>query len=106
VLRPGGAVEVAEEGVSHYFAKQKQAIQSSSIDILFPILPRSYTLHMRESRPSAPYPRPSLTLSPPPSPLDRPLAAPHAHALLESLFFGIFEARLINTRPTGRPARQ
>lgn len=83
-------------------ANQKKPNQSCFIDILFPVLPRSYTLHMREQRPSAPYPRPSLTLSPPPSPLDKPTIAPHAHALIESLFFGVFEARLINVRPTGR----
>ncbi|KAF8573567.1 hypothetical protein K439DRAFT_1642896 [Ramaria rubella] len=84
VLRPGGAVEVAEE------------------DILFPTLPRSYTLSTRQPRPSAPYPRlsPSLTLSPPPSPLEDEDAAPHAHMLLESLFFGVFERRMINLRPT------
>ncbi|KAF8514325.1 S-adenosyl-L-methionine-dependent methyltransferase [Hysterangium stoloniferum] len=82
VLRPGGVAELAEE------------------DIIFPTLPRSYTLKGKQARPSAPYPRPSLSLSAPPSPVDDASSPKHSHALLESLFFGVFESRMINTRPT------
>ncbi|KAF8513457.1 hypothetical protein JB92DRAFT_2790134 [Gautieria morchelliformis] len=81
VLRPGGALEMMEE------------------DVLFPILPRSYAIKTKQPRPSAPYPHASLTLSAPASPVDD---APytHPHSLLESLFFGVFESRMINLRPT------
>ncbi|KAH7927288.1 hypothetical protein BV22DRAFT_1032037 [Leucogyrophana mollusca] len=86
VLRPGGVVEVLEH------------------DIIFPTLPTWFTapLRVRNKRAdSVHYPNGShrRTATPPPSsPQDKP--PPHDHALLESLYYAVFENRFINLRPT------
>ncbi|KZT30805.1 hypothetical protein NEOLEDRAFT_1153257 [Neolentinus lepideus HHB14362 ss-1] len=83
VLRPGGAVEVAEE------------------DIFFPTLPRWFTNPLRNRvRRSSSIHFPdgstkSSTSTPPLSP-----SSTHDHALLESLFYSVFHSRFINTKPT------
>lgn len=83
VLCPGGIMEAMEE------------------DIRFPTLPRWFTTPLRahakraemihlpdgSSQPSSPTPSSSKDL-------------PHDHALLESLYYSVFEARFVNIRPT------
>ncbi|EGN93139.1 hypothetical protein SERLA73DRAFT_190006 [Serpula lacrymans var. lacrymans S7.3] len=86
VLRPDGVAEVLEH------------------DIVFPTLPRWFTapLRVRNKRadsvhyPSSSSQRPATP--PPPSPEDT--KPPHDHALLESLYYAVFENRFINLRPT------
>jgi len=82
VLRPGGSVEVLEH------------------DIIFPTLPRWFTspLRIRSKRSeSIHHPtNPSHPSSPRPSSPEEP----HDHALLESLYYSVFESRFINLRPT------
>ncbi|KAG8219521.1 hypothetical protein J3R82DRAFT_471 [Butyriboletus roseoflavus] len=84
VLSPGGVVEVIEH------------------DIMFPTLPRWFTapLRVRNKRSDSihhPNGHRGATL-PPPLTDSRPL--PHDHVLLESLYYGVFENRFINLRPT------
>ncbi|KDQ63259.1 hypothetical protein JAAARDRAFT_29278 [Jaapia argillacea MUCL 33604] len=85
VLCPGGAVEMAIE------------------DIHFPILPRWFTSPLRHRigrTLSVHYPDGSRR---PPIPSRSPsptYAASHDHALLELLYYSIFESRFINTRPS------
>jgi len=71
-------------------------------DIRFPTLPKWFTTPLRahakrsemihlpdgSSRPSSPVPSSSKHLE-------------HDHALLESLYYSVFETRFVNTRPTG-----
>lgn len=71
-------------------------------DIRFPTLPKWFTTPLRahakraemihlpdgSSQPSSPTPSNSKDL-------------PHDHALLESLYYSVFEARFVNIRPTG-----
>ncbi|KAF9245796.1 hypothetical protein BU15DRAFT_85484 [Melanogaster broomeanus] len=86
VLSPGGVVEVLEH------------------DITFPTLPSWFTapLRLRNKRSDSihhPNGSRNRTASPPPaSPVLKPLA--HDHALLESLYFGVFQSRFINLHPT------
>ncbi|KAH7886106.1 hypothetical protein F5I97DRAFT_2025859 [Phlebopus sp. FC_14] len=85
VLRPGGVVEVLED------------------DILFPTLPSWFTapLRVRNKRvDSIHHPNGSQhqgDTSPQSPNLHSP---PHDHALLESLYYAVFENRFINLRPT------
>ncbi|TFK56638.1 hypothetical protein OE88DRAFT_1650028 [Heliocybe sulcata] len=83
VLRPGGAVEVAEE------------------DIFFPTLPRWFTspLRNRARRNSSVHFPDGSTKSSVPTPPLLPSSA-HDHALLESLFYSVFHNRFVNTKPT------
>lgn len=67
-------------------------------DLVFPRIPRSYTTKPKQ-RPAGHYSRLSQTLEIPPTPVDESASLPHAHVLLESLFFGVFETRMINPRP-------
>ncbi|KAF8560048.1 S-adenosyl-L-methionine-dependent methyltransferase [Imleria badia] len=86
VLSSGGIVEVIEH------------------DIIFPTLPSWFTapLRVRNKRSdSIHHPNGShrREATPPPSSVDTtPL--PHDHILLESLYYGVFENRFINLRPT------
>ncbi|KAH7916434.1 hypothetical protein BJ138DRAFT_1169259 [Hygrophoropsis aurantiaca] len=86
VLRPGGVIEVLEH------------------DIIFPTLPRWFTapLRVRNKRAdSVHYPnglKRRAATPPPSSPQEQP--PPHDHALLESLYYAVFENRFINLRPT------
>ena len=71
-------------------------------DIRFPTLPKWFTTPLRahakraemihlpdgSSQPSSPIPSSSKHLE-------------HDHALLESLYYSVFETRFVNTRPTG-----
>ncbi|KAF9225466.1 hypothetical protein BS17DRAFT_778631 [Gyrodon lividus] len=86
VLRPGGVVEVLEH------------------DILFPTLPSWFTapLRVRNKRSdSIHHPNGSQHRATTPPPLSPDLKPPaHDHALLESLYYGVFENRFINLRPT------
>jgi hypothetical protein len=73
-------------------------------DIRFPTLPKWFTTPLRahakradtihlpdgSSQPSSPVPSSSKHLA-------------HDHALLESLYYSVFETRFVNTRPTGTP---
>lgn len=86
VLRPGGVVEVLEH------------------DILFPTLPTWFTAPLRarnKRSDSVHYPNGShnRTDKLPSSQPDIP-PLPHDHALLESLYYAVFENRFINLRPT------
>lgn len=74
----------------------------STLDIRFPTLPKWFTTPLRahakraemihlpdgSSQPSSPIPSSSKHLA-------------HDHALLESLYYSVFEARFVNIRPTG-----
>lgn len=86
VLRPGGVVEVLEH------------------DILFPTLPTWFTAPLRarnKRSDSVHYPNGShhhIDKLPSSTPDIAPL--PHDHALLESLYYAVFENRFINLRPT------
>lgn len=86
VLRPGGVVEVLEH------------------DILFPTLPTWFTAPLRarnKRSDSVHYPNGShhhIDKLPSSTPDTAPL--PHDHALLESLYYAVFENRFINLRPT------
>ncbi|KAG2367791.1 hypothetical protein BDR07DRAFT_1326290 [Suillus spraguei] len=83
VLRPGGVVEVLED------------------DILFPTLPTWFTAPLRarnKRSDSVHYPNGSHHRTDKPQPDIPPL--PHDHALLESLYYAVFENRFINLRPT------
>ena len=74
-------------------------------DIIFPTLPSWFTapLRVRNKRsdsihhPNGMHPREE---TPPPSSAG-PTPLPHDHVLLESLYYGVFENRFINLRPTG-----
>lgn len=83
VLRPGGVVEVLEH------------------DILFPTLPTWFTAPLRarnKRSDSVHYPNGSHHRIPSSQSDIPPL--PHDHALLESLYYAVFENRFINLRPT------
>ncbi|KAG6380890.1 hypothetical protein JVT61DRAFT_5282 [Boletus reticuloceps] len=86
VLSPGGTVEVIEH------------------DIIFPTLPNWFTapLRVRNKRSDSihhPNGMHHREATPPPSSVDPP-SLPHDHVLLESLYYGVFENRFINLRPT------
>ena len=102
ILRPGGVVEVSEDG--QCTSLQKAATHFNKIvDILFPQLPRWFTtpLRVRTRRTlSIHYPDGSQPVTDTAS-LTSNGAPPHDHALLESLYLSIFESRFINLRPTG-----
>ncbi|EJD52231.1 hypothetical protein AURDEDRAFT_134839 [Auricularia subglabra TFB-10046 SS5] len=70
VLSPGGSFNLIEE------------------DVMFPTLPRSFTAKPRHRRKAH-----KINGEPIPMP-------EHDHALLEHLFFSVFERRFINTKPT------
>ncbi|KAG1754879.1 uncharacterized protein EDB91DRAFT_1233702 [Suillus paluster] len=86
ILRPGGVIEVLEH------------------DILFPTLPTWFTAPLRarnKRSDSVHYPNGShhrIDKLPSSQPDVAPL--PHDHALLESLYYAVFENRFINLRPT------
>ncbi|KIJ66297.1 hypothetical protein HYDPIDRAFT_86952 [Hydnomerulius pinastri MD-312] len=86
VLSPGGVVEVLEH------------------DIIFPTLPSWFTapLRVRNKRAdSIHHPNGSQHRAVTPPPLSPDLKPPaHDHALLESLYYAVFENRFINLRPT------
>ncbi|KAF8846045.1 hypothetical protein BDN67DRAFT_12654 [Paxillus ammoniavirescens] len=85
VLRPGGVVEAFEE------------------DILFPALPSWFTapLRVRNKRSdSIHHPNGSQHRAETPPASPDPRSPAHDHALLESLYYGVFENRFINLRPT------
>jgi len=71
-------------------------LNTLSLDILFPFIPRTSSSaideRLRLTRTSS-LPIETTFLDPKEQPR-------HDHALLESLFFGVFERRFINTRPT------
>ncbi|KAI9570267.1 hypothetical protein HD554DRAFT_2085025 [Boletus coccyginus] len=86
VLSPGGVVEVIEH------------------DIIFPTLPNWFTapLRVRNKRSESihhPNGMHHREETPPPSSVDS-RSLPHDHVLLESLYYGVFENRFINLRPT------
>ncbi|KAG6837675.1 hypothetical protein H0H93_004951 [Arthromyces matolae] len=104
VLRPGGSVEIIEDGTTlrnPHFDIIKNYL---SPDVMFPQLPRWFTSALRcraRSDASVHYPNGSRRnhSSPPVTPsLNVPA---HDHALLESLNNSVFEHRFINTKPTG-----
>ncbi|KIJ53421.1 hypothetical protein M422DRAFT_25792 [Sphaerobolus stellatus SS14] len=80
ILCPGGVLEWIEE------------------DVLFPILPRSYTTKSKARQGGHQSRVSELTI--PPTPIGDKPPPLHAHVLLESLYFGVFEERMINPRPT------
>ncbi|KAJ7706019.1 hypothetical protein B0H17DRAFT_1035287 [Mycena rosella] len=84
ILRPGGVVEIIED------------------DVIFPLLPKWFTAPFR-ARPrratSIHYPDGSHRGLYPFSDTQS-AAAPHDHALLESLYKSVFESRFINLNPT------
>jgi len=88
VLRPGGTIEMIEE------------------DIRFPTLPRWYTSALRARErtvssvhhPAGSLRRSAPPLSPPPTPPQ--FETMHDHALLESLYYSVYETRFINLEPT------
>ncbi|EJD03821.1 S-adenosyl-L-methionine-dependent methyltransferase [Fomitiporia mediterranea MF3/22] len=106
VLRPGGSVEMIEDGNGSFYYDSRASLicAFTKPDILFPSLPRWYTraLRARDQRPTIHRPdgssRRSLPMSPPPTPPRDD--APHDHKLLESLFSSVFETRFINREPT------
>ena len=74
-------------------------------DIIFPTLPSWFTapLRVRNRRSDSihhPNGRHQREATPPPSTADS-TSLPHDHVLLESLYYGVFENRFINLRPTG-----
>ncbi|KIK70686.1 hypothetical protein GYMLUDRAFT_210055 [Collybiopsis luxurians FD-317 M1] len=86
VLRPGGSIEMIED------------------DVLFPILPRSFTAPMR-AKPhrttSVHLPEGSVAQTNIPSMPDASIFTPtHDHALLESLYKSVFEHRFVNMKPS------
>ncbi|EIN13949.1 S-adenosyl-L-methionine-dependent methyltransferase, partial [Punctularia strigosozonata HHB-11173 SS5] len=84
VLRPGGAVELLEE------------------DIIFPTLPHWFTepLRVRAGKSQAVH-LPDVSEAPPVLAVPDPYhQLPHDHALLESLYYAVFENRFINLKPT------
>ncbi|KLO15043.1 S-adenosyl-L-methionine-dependent methyltransferase [Schizopora paradoxa] len=98
VLRPGGSIEMIEDGASDY---------KFSADIRFPTLPGWYTRALRareRKKPSIQFPEESLRMTDP-IPLSPPETPPpeetyHDHALLESLYQSVYETRFINLAPT------
>ena len=98
VLRPGGSIEIIEEGSFVQFTALER--HQSLPDIIFPSLPRWFidALHNHDLRES------SVNLSDWPSlsvPFTSHKVIPHDHALLESLMASVFEERFINIKPTG-----
>ncbi|KAJ7727817.1 hypothetical protein DFH07DRAFT_757514 [Mycena maculata] len=89
VLRPGGVVEIMEDG-------------NSLTDIIFPLLPKWFTAPLRAR------PRRTTSVHYPdgthrglyPFSDTQSAATPHDHALLESLYKSVFESRFINLNPT------
>jgi len=74
-------------------------------DIIFPTLPSWFTapLRVRNKRSESihhPNGMHHREETPPPSSVDS-RSLPHDHVLLESLYYGVFENRFINLRPTG-----
>jgi hypothetical protein len=103
ILRPGGVVEVSEDG--QCTPPKKAATRFNKIvDILFPLLPRWFTTPLRvRTRRTMSIHYPDGSQQPTDSsPLTSNGVPPHDHALLESLYLSIFESRFINLRPTGR----
>ncbi|KAF5388526.1 hypothetical protein D9757_004671 [Collybiopsis confluens] len=81
VLRPGGSIEMVED------------------DVIFPVLPRSFTAPMRARRSASVHlPEGSIGRSSIP---ESEIAIPtHDHALLESLYKSVFEHRFVNMKPS------
>ena len=85
---------------THYYLGRRSHVPLP--DIRFPTLPKWFTTPLRahakrsemihlpdgSSQPSSPIPSSSKHLE-------------HDHALLESLYYSVFETRFVNTRPTG-----
>lgn len=104
VLCPGGVMEAAEEGKERVERRNFWSVSPPTPDIRFPTLPKWFTTPLRahakrtemihlpdgSSQPSSPIPSGSKHLD-------------HDHALLESLYYSVFETRFVNTRPTGAP---
>ncbi|KAJ6604807.1 S-adenosyl-L-methionine-dependent methyltransferase [Mycena vulgaris] len=91
VLRPGGVVEIMEDGKLHIEPY-----------IIFPRLPKWFTAPLRAR------PRRSTSVHYPdgthrglyPFSDTQSASTPHDHALLESLYKSVFESRFINLNPT------
>ncbi|KAF8582196.1 hypothetical protein K439DRAFT_1661929 [Ramaria rubella] len=107
VLAVGGSLEMFEEGTPPALAPpHPRTTNPPSPDIIFPVLPRSST--------ATPHRHTATTLLPVQSPQGtRPPSSPgitkhllpashleHDHAVLEALFYRVFERRFINTQPT------
>jgi hypothetical protein len=75
----------------------------SSLDIVFPILPRWFTqaLRPKPKTSSVHLPNGPRGFNSSQNQSHKP-AAFHDHALLESLYYSVFEQRFINTKPSGK----
>jgi hypothetical protein len=109
VLKPGGAVEIIEDGNAAYYSRFRAEIYAVVTDILFPVLPKWFTTPLRsraKRTTSVHYPNgarpaqvPTPVTTPPPE-----NHLPHDHALLEALYNSVFANRFINMRPSGKIA--
>ena len=104
VLKVGGSVEIFEEG--KLCRSHTSHTIPTCLDIIFPVLPRSSTAMPRKGKSKrkasiTPYPasgpRSAASITTQISPSYFP---EHDHAILESLFYRVFERRFINLRPT------
>lgn len=90
---PGGYVEDIEEGEpSCRFSAQSVSNRVGS-DAIFPVLPKWFTRPLHEAGRRV-FRRPGASPHWPEEEL------PHDHALLESLFYSVFESRFINPEPS------
>ncbi|KAF7347703.1 S-adenosyl-L-methionine-dependent methyltransferase [Mycena venus] len=101
VLRPGGVVEIMEDGKLLTLTRATAANRFNT-DVVFPLLPKWFTAPLR------PRPRRSTSVHYPdgthrglyPFSDTQSDTTPHDHALLESLYKSVFESRFINLSPT------
>lgn len=106
MLRPGGSVEIIEDGTLSLMSQTRRISKRIFLctDVVFPRLPRWFTsaLRVRPRRATSVH-LPDGTQRGYPSPPSTPSknAPPHDHALLESLNKSVFEQRFINLKPTG-----
>jgi hypothetical protein len=105
VLKVGGSVEIFEEGEHRSLLTcQCRSLPLHAIDIIFPVLPRSSTATPRQRQRK----RSTILRSPQKSRgsssvtkhLSPALLPAHDHAVLETLFYRVFERRFINLQPT------
>ncbi|RXW24009.1 hypothetical protein EST38_g1831 [Candolleomyces aberdarensis] len=88
VLKPGGSVEIVEDG-SYTSYVAGIPFKLDALDIIFPVLPSSTATPTTQG--STPYA---------PSSASTIIIPSHDHALLESLCNSVFEHRFINLTPT------
>ena len=99
-MKPGGTVEVIEEGLVPFLQAICWSVLNICIDAIFPILPRWFTepLHARTRWPSVSMQDGTKFFSNPQGTSNPELE--HEYELLEILFNKVFERRFVNTKPT------